>query len=82
MENYVLTKKTTSFVLLKLDAKDLVTQQINSIFGHSEQNLNQLGTDLDIESIKKIYQITDEETMLRNGLINGILNNIIIKKLR
>ena len=75
-------KKTSSFLVVKLDAQESVTSQIDSIMGHSEQNLNQLGADLDADSIKKIYSITDEETLLRNGLINGILNNIIIKKLR
>jgi len=82
LENYVLMKKTSSFLVIKLDASEKIYSSLETIFGNSEENLAKIGADLDLESIKKIYQITEEETLLRNGLINGILNNIIIKKLR
>lgn len=48
----------------------------------SESNIAEMAQNIDIKAIQKIYNITEDEMKLRNGLINGVLNQIIVRKLR
>lgn len=82
LENYVLMNKTTTFVMIYLDIGASEISKWTGFTNQSESNIAEMAQNIDIKAIQKIYNITEDEMKLRNGLINGVLNQIIVRKLR
>jgi hypothetical protein len=74
--------KTNSFIVVYLDLEVSAIKNISRDVFLNESNIAGMAETIDTDSLQKLYKITDDELKLRNGLLNGILNNIIVKKLK
>ena len=83
MENYVLMQKPETFLVVTLDATEADLEGLEAELGGAKKEpLSASFEDLDLPEITKAYGITEEEAKLRNGVINGVLNQIVLKNLR
>lgn len=82
IENYVSMKKETNFLFVFLDPVGNEIQEFKNSIEGEESELACMLENLNLEELKKIYSVTDEEAILRNGLQNAIYNSIALRNLR
>lgn len=75
-------KKANSFFVIYLDCDSTKVSNLSANLNQEESPIANSAEHIDSETIQKMYKITDEELKLRNGLFNGVLNSIIVRKLR
>lgn len=74
-------KKENQFLFLFCDCDDQIIEKFKNTIEGEEENIACMIENIDIDQLKKIYEISDEELELRNGLKNAVYNSIAIKKI-
>jgi len=79
IENYHLLKSSRNIILITLDYPEAKNRDIAMQINGERAQLSDLANYPDIENLKQIYNISDGEVHMRNGLLNGIYNAIALK---
>lgn len=82
IENYLSLKKSKNILVLFIDSNEKKISDFKSQINGEETSFACMIEDLDLEELKRIYEISDEEAKMRNGVKNAVYNSIALKNLR